>query len=298
MKYRQLGQTKIKISETGFGCMSLGHDSTLNLRLIQEALDLGINYFDTADIYQDGNNELQLGAALKGNRKAAVISTKVGHVWSTVTNGWTWNPSAEHILKAVDESLKRLQTDYIDLYMLHGGTLQDPSEQIIDTFETLMKNGKIRSYGLSSIRPSVIQKYVGQSKPSAVMMQYSLLDRRPEESSIPFLSNNQVSVLARGSLAKGLLAGKAPADFLNFPKSEVAQGFEKLLSLSGPRRTAGQTALRFVLSQEAVGSAVVGIRTIDQLREAASTSETPALSDDELAALQNLFKVQYYTEHR
>src|SRR6202034_3432729 len=98
-------------------------------------------------------------------------------------------------------------TDYIDLYQLHGGTIDDPIDETIEAFELLQQQGKIRYYGISSIRPNVISEYVQRSNIISVMMQYSLLDRRPEESCLQLLQQNNIGVLARGSVAGGLLAG-------------------------------------------------------------------------------------------
>ncbi len=154
--------------------------------LVQEALEQGINYFDTADLYQHGAVESVLGRAFSGKRKQVILATKVGNQWRPDGSGWDWNPSKNYILNEVDESLQRLQTDYIDLYQLHGGTLEDPIDEVIETFESLQKAGKIRYYGISSVRPNVIREYAKRSSIISVMMQYSLIDRRPEEEMLSF----------------------------------------------------------------------------------------------------------------
>ena len=158
MKYRQLGNSDLKISEISFGCMSLEEDFNHTQKLIHKGIDSGINYFDTADLYQKGTNELMLGAAIKNRRDKVIIGTKVGNQLREDGNGWDWNPSKKYIIRAVEQSLARLQTDYIDLYQLHGGTIDDPIDETIDAFETLKKEGKIRYYGISSIRPNVIRE--------------------------------------------------------------------------------------------------------------------------------------------
>ena len=124
---------------------------------------------------------LSLVRALGARRKEVILATKVGNVWDKNGKTWHWNPSKKYILSAVEQSLKRLGTDYIDLYQLHGGTIEDPIDETIDAFETLVASGKIRYYGLSSIRPNVIRAYVKKSNITSVMLQYSLLDRRSEE---------------------------------------------------------------------------------------------------------------------
>jgi aryl-alcohol dehydrogenase-like predicted oxidoreductase len=164
-------------------------------------VDLGINYFDTADIYDQGENEITVGRALRDSRSKLFIATKVGNQPRPDGTGWDWNPHKEHILGAAEASLKRLQTDYIDLYQLHGGTLDDPIDETIEAFELLKEQGKIRAYGISSIRPNVIREYVARSNMVSVMMQYSLLDRRPEESCLELLREIGIGVLVRGAVA-------------------------------------------------------------------------------------------------
>ena len=182
MLYRQLGKSALQISEIGLGCMSLKENDPANEEIIHRALDAGINFFDTADIYQNGQNEICLGKALRHRRKEVIIASKVGNQLRKDGNGLDWNPRKDHIISSVEKSLQRLQTDYIDLYQLHGGTIDDPISETIEAFETLQQQGKIRFYGISSIRPNVIREYVSRSRIVSVMMQYSLLDRRPEES--------------------------------------------------------------------------------------------------------------------
>ncbi|HEY9258272.1 aldo/keto reductase [Chitinophaga sp.] len=298
MQYRLLGKSTLSVSEIGFGCMSLGHHDVDNARLIHHALDQGINFFDTADLYEHGQNETTVGKALQTKRSAVIIASKVGNQWKEDGSGWNWNPGRDYIIAAVEASLKRLQTDYIDLYQLHGGTMEDPIAETIDAFETLQQQGKIRYYGISSIRPNVIREYVNRSHMVSVMMQYSLLDRRPEETCFPLLLENNIGVLARGSLAKGLLLDKPAAPYLNYAEGDVAAAAAAIKAHSNPTRGAAQTALRFVLQQPAVSSAIVGIRTAAQLEDALRAVQAPALLPEEIAALQQVVPANTYDQHR
>ncbi len=298
MNYRKLGNSELEVSEVSFGCMSLHKDIKTVNKLIHEAYDYGINYFDTADIYQSGHNEMMLGKAVKNFRDKIIIGTKVGNQPRIDGNSWDWNPKKDYILKAVDDSLRRLKTDYIDLYQLHGGTIDDPIDETIDAFETLIKEGKIRYYGISSIRPNVIKEYVRRSNISSVMMQYSLLDRRPEESCLGLLQKNNIGVLTRGSIAKGLLAGKPPADYLNYTTSEVKKVIEKLKNVSGVDKSIGQTAIQFVLKHPSITSSVVGLRIKEQLLECIQIFKTRSLSDLELRLLKSTVEPLIYKKHR
>lgn len=298
MNYQLLGKTALKISEIGFGCMSLGSDDTYNERLIHQAIDEGINYFDTADMYQKGQNEETVGSALKGKRRQVVLATKVGNQWRADGSGWDWNPRGAYILEAIDQSLKRLKTDYIDVYQLHGGTIEDPIDEVIETFEQLQKAGKIRHYGISSIRPNVIREYVKRSHIQSVMMQYSLLDRRAEEASLPLLQTQEIGVVARGTLAGGLLVNKAAKPYLGYSEKEVAEAASAIQKISGVLRTPAQTAIRFSIAQNGIVAAIVGIRSIEQLTEVKGTIDTPLLTEIELNDLRNSIPLNYYEHHR
>ncbi|RMG24175.1 MAG: aldo/keto reductase [Bacteroidetes bacterium] len=298
MNYRPIGTSDLRVSEISLGCMSLGTEAASFERMVQQALDLGINYFDTADLYDKGLNERLLGQALKGRRQQVVISTKVGNQWRPDGSGWDWNPSKAYILQAVKQSLQRLQTDYIDLYMLHGGTLEDPIEETIEAFESLKQAGHIRYYGISSIRPNVIRQWVKHSRMVSVMMQYSLLDRRPEESCLDLLHSRQVSVLSRGTVAKGLLAGKPPKAYLGYSAEEVARVQHRLHELAGPGRSPAHLAIQYVLKHPAVASAVLGASKPAQVAENAAASTSSGLSAEEWQLLHGLLPPKVYEQHR
>jgi aryl-alcohol dehydrogenase-like predicted oxidoreductase len=298
MLYRQLGKSTLHISEIGFGCMSLKENNAANENIIHQAIAWGINYFDTADIYQNGQNEVCIGKAVRHKRKEVIIATKVGNQIKKDGSGLDWNPHKDYIISSVEGSLKRLQTDYIDLYQLHGGTMEDPIDETIEAFETLHQQGKIRFYGISSIRPNVIREYVKRSNIVSVMMQYSLLDRRPEESCFELIEKNNIGVLARGSIAKGLLINKPAENYLNYNISEVSKAATAIALLSNESRSNTQTALRFVLNEKTISSAIVGIRTMEQLEEAVKTSGTPHLTGDEIDYLKNILPANHYEQHR
>lgn len=297
MQYATIGTTSLNVSRIAFGCMSLPQAAE-SISLLHKAVSLGINYFDTADLYDKGLNEELVGTALKEMRSQVIIATKVGNVWRSDGSGWDWNPSKEHILKSINASLKRLQTDYIDLYQHHGGTIEDPIDEAIEAFEQLVQQGKIRYYGISSIRPNVIREWVTRSNIVSVMTQYSLLDRRPEETVLPLLQEKGIGVMVRGSVAQGLLINKPAKPYLSYTADQVKAAADQVHALSVKERTPAQTALQFVLQQPAVTAAVVGIRTNEQLEEAVQALEVPPLTVTERQQLSAVLLPLTYQEHR
>jgi 1-deoxyxylulose-5-phosphate synthase len=301
MKQNRLGNSDLYVSEMGLGCMTLGTDETKAVSIIHEAVELGINFFDTADLYDDGRNEELLGKAIKNHRSDLIIATKVGNRRQPGKEGWVWDPSKAYILSAVKDSLKRLGTDYIDLYQLHGGTIEDPIEETIEAFEELKKEGLIRYYGISSIRPNVIREYVRRSGITSLMSQYSMLDRRPEEEVLPQLVEHGIGLIARGPLAGGILtsggANKAERDYLDYSRDELPEVRRKLMELAGDTRTLGQIALRYVLDEPGVSVAIPGASSLEQLRNNVSVAGIQ-LSADERDVIRTVTRANRYTAHR
>ncbi|AIF66712.1 oxidoreductase [Terribacillus saccharophilus] len=306
MQKRRVGTSDLQVSEISFGTMSIGTDEQQGIRLLHEAQDLGINYFDTADLYDQGKNEEIVGKAFKGRRDKVILASKVGNRLDPGGESWHWDASKEYIVSQIKESLRRLQTDYLDLYQLHGGTMDDNIDETIDAFETLKNEGLIRYYGISSIRPNVIREYVKRSNIVSVMMQYSLLDRRPEEQVLDFLTDNNISVFARGSVAKGMLSDKASekvkqkgADgYLTHTYEELLAASEKLHVLAEQERTSATSlAVRYVLQHPALASAVMGASSLEQVKQNAGLSTDP-LTDATYEKMQQVTRQINYTNHR
>lgn len=299
MHYKVLGKSDLKISEIGLGCMSLGSAaSKRGEEIIVKAIDGGINYFDTADLYEDGGNEELLGKVFAGRRNKFIIATKAGNQRRADGTGWDWNPRKSYILECAENSLRRLRTDYIDLYQLHGGTINDDIAETIEAFEILKQQGKIRFYGISSIRPNVIREYAKKSNIVSVMLQYSLADRRPEEEVLDLLKNANIGVLARGALAQGFLSYKQPQQYLNHSAKEMENAFQKIKDISAEVRTPTQTVLRYVMQRNEITAPVVGVSKLQQLEEILNTPSTPELSKEELNLLEESLAANFYADHR
>lgn len=303
MEKRQLGNSDLHISVLGLGCMSLGTDAKKAQDIIHAALDEGINYFDTADLYDFCENEQIVGKALKSVRDKVIIATKAGNRWSENKDSWYWDPSKKHIKEAVKASLSRLGTDYIDLYQLHGGTIEDPIDETIEAFEELNQEGLIRYYGISSIRPNVIREYVNVSNIVSVMIQYSMLDRRPEEEVLPLLEKQGISAVTRGPLAKGLLSEKmlekaSEKGYQDYKLNELQETIPQLRETLSHKRSMTEIALKYNLANPAVSSVIAGASSIMQVKENAKAVQGNPLSEDELSLIKSITKKSVYDQHR
>lgn len=296
MKKRKVPALEFEISPIALGCMSLKGKIKEDQKIIDTAISGGVNFLDTADLYQKGVNEEIVGAAVKDRRKDIVLATKVGNQVRADGSGWDWNPTKSYILKAVEESLKRLQTDYIDIYQLHGGTLEDPWDETLEAFEILKSQGKIRAFGISSIRPNVIRKVLGMSSPATIMMQYNPLDRRPEETAFPLIAESDARVLVRGTFAKGLLIDKSAAPFLEYSAEEVKE-VRELIADSGVLPEA--FLIRFGLIQPAVASLVIGASSVEQVEKMIFAYQQQEMISEELMKEVTLrLPLNRYTQHR
>ena len=291
----------IEISELGLGCMSLGTDYKKAQPIIESAIDNGITYFDTADIYDQGVNEEIVGQALKKhqNRDDIVIGTKVGNRL-TDDGHMTWDPSKKHIKESVKGSLKRLGLNHLDLYQLHGGTIDDPLDETISAFDELKQEGYIRAYGISSIRPNVIDYYLKNSQIETLMSQFNLIDNRPE-SLINDVHDKQVKILARGPVFKGLLTSKSvdvidekfENGVLDYTQDELGSTIASIKELES-----NLTALSFkyLTSHDAMGSIIVGASSVEQLEENVR-NYYKEISLDQIKSARNRVKDIEYTQH-
>lgn len=300
MKRNRLGASDLFVGEIGLGCMSLGTEENQAVGIIHEALDRGVDLLDTADLYDAGRNEELVGKAIRGRRDRVVLATKVGNRRIPGREGWIWDPSRDYILSAAKDSLKRLGTDYIDLYQLHGGTIDDPIDETIEAFEQLKREGVIRAYGISSIRPNVIREYAARSSAVSVMNPYSIVDRRAEESVLPLLQEKGMSAIARGPLARGALAAnRQPVEGVaDYELEELVALRERLASLTSAGRSLTQLAIRYSLSHPAVAAAIPGTSSREQLLHNLAAADVPELTEEELRTIRLASKENRYALHR
>lgn len=287
MEYVALGNSGLSVSRIGFGCEPLGgfQWGKVDIQAIQNgikaALELGVNFFDTADCYGKGDSETRLGQSLSTNRKKAVIATKVG-----VRNGQDGKAfhdnSESWINTALDESLKRLNTDYIDLYQLHYWDKTRPLSEILEQFEEKRKEGKIRWYGLSNNACSEIKSKM----PGLVSgtLEYSLSNLSNQELIKNFQNNFNMTPLLWGVLGQGVLTGKysenqkpegddrrVNARYENFHGDKWKQNLElvekiKQISNKKPGSLIPQLAIAYVLQTIPGSIALTGIKSEEQLR--------------------------------
>ncbi|MGW7975900.1 aldo/keto reductase [Staphylococcus xylosus] len=293
----------IEVSELGLGCMSLGTDYNEAEPIIERAIEHGITYFDTADIYDKGINEDIVGKALKKyqDRDDIVIGTKVGN--HLAEDGSTfWDPSKTYIKEAVKDSLKRLGLNHLDLYQLHGGTIDDPLDETISAFDELKQEGLVRAYGISSIRPNVIDYYLKHSDIETLMSQFNLIDNRPE-ALLDDIHAQKVKVLARGPVFKGLLTSnsnqalddKFAEGIFDYSYQELG---ETIASIKEIESNLTGLTFNYLTSHDALGSIIVGASSVDQLDENVKNYQLSRdISLEQLKAARERVKNLEYNQH-
>jgi aryl-alcohol dehydrogenase-like predicted oxidoreductase len=288
MQYRPLGRTGIRVSPYCLGGMMFGAmgnpNSDETTRIIHKALATGINFIDTADAYSRGDSEQVVGRALKGRRDSVVLSTKVYHPMGEDPN--QQGGSRRWITRALEDSLRRLQTDYIDLYQLHRPAPDTDIEETLSVLSDLMRAGKVRAIGTSTFPAADIveAQWVAERRNLArfriEQQPYSILNREIEREVLPTCQRYGMGVSAWSPLAKGLLTGKyrkgkPTPDTLRakfFPKmmsdAHSLEVVEKLIPLA---KEAGlllpHMAIAFVLAHPGITSAIIGPRTMEQFDE-------------------------------
>ncbi len=285
MEYRRLGRTGLEVSAVSLGTNSLGSraDKETSLAVVHQALDLGINLIDTADIYSGGRSEEIIGEALSGRRQEAVLATKAGFPVAGGPN--RRGGSRQHLLRAVEDGLRRLRTDYIDLFQVHIYDPWTPVEETLRTLEDLMRQGKVRYVGTSNYAAWQLALALGESRLrglprfASIQVSYSLVDRTVEREMQPLCVHEGVSLLPYYPLAGGILTGKYGEGAV--PQGSRAQkdpSFVRRLdpdrlalarALSEIAREAGASpaalSIAWLMRRPAVASVVVGATSPEQV---------------------------------
>lgn len=308
MKYRALGKTSLTVSEIGFGAWAIGGDEwgpvndKHSITAMKKAIECGVNFIDTADVYGLGHSEKLVAQAIKEHRNDIILSTKgglIGHHYDP--DGEPVYDTAAKVIAIFETSLLRLQTDYIDVYFCHiWWDKKEETEAFLRAFEILKRDGKVRAVGVSTHDLQYIKNFNKDGQIDVIQLDYSILNREPENDILPYLQEKNLGAVIRGPLKMGILTGKF-TDQTTFPDGDLRQDWpketwfqddlrkvEQLRSLSNPKQTLGQLALRYVLSHPAVSVAIPGAKTANQAAENAAASVRPLLLEEELAYIRKL----------
>jgi myo-inositol catabolism protein IolS len=287
MEYVRLNQTDLNVSRVGFGCAAIGGydygkaDDRVSIRAINEAIDLGVNFFDTADVYGLGHAEELLGQALGSRRHDVIVATKFGVDWDE-TGNTQLDISPERVSRALDESLRRLKLDCIPLYQIHWPDGKTPIAQTIEALRRSQEAGKIRYIGCCNFPLNLIEEAQTSGRIASLQLPYSLVEREPENLLRDAHNRLRMATLCYNPLAQGLLTGKycreSKFDSSDLrSRSTLFQGDKFDLNLSVVEkvkivaqrlgRTPAQVAVRWLLDNDFIDCALVGIRTSAQLKE-------------------------------
>lgn len=317
MQYTRLGDTGLIVSRLAFGAMTFGSakgtifegiskvDQNLANDLVAKALDSGINHFNTADVYTGGQSEEFLAKALGSRRKDVVISTKVGFRSgeALVHQGL----SRHHILSSADDSLRRLNTDYIDVYLVHRLDPLTPVQETAEALNSLVQAGKVRYVGFSNWNAWIaaktvgLQRELGLARFKAAELYYSLVGRDLEQELVPFVKDAGIGVFVWSPLAGGFLSGKysrenpkgdggrlTSFDMLPYDKEKGYQVVDRLRAIgSAHSATPAQVALAWVLSKPFVSSVLLGANKFSQLEDNLGAANLQ-IREEDLAALDQL----------
>ena len=306
---RPLGKSGIDVSEIGIGLWAQGGhwgpvDDAASLEAIETALDAGVTFFDTADVYGAGHSEEILGRAMKGRRERFIVGTKIGWADYDGENNCSQYDTVEKLIAGVDENLKRLGTDYVDLIQCHVFYDEPNTPVFVEGFRRLKEQGKVRAFGVSTANLDHIRTFNAHGDLDAIQIDYSILHRHPETDVFPHCLDEKIGVIVRGPLAMGLLAGKFDKDarfegddfrqaWIDDPEQHAQflkdlETVERLRPLAGEGETMAQMALRFVISHPAVSTVIPGARNRRQAEQNCGAARLGVLDQATRAAIDGI----------
>jgi myo-inositol catabolism protein IolS len=304
---RSFGNTGIQTSAVGLGTWNIGNqwgdiDEVTAYATVRSAFDNGMTLFDTAESYgiPNGLSEERLGAALAGIRHQVTVVSKTGN-WGRRSNSILHRTGADVIRLCVHASLHRLRTDWLDVVLCHEADIEDPMVYL-EGFEAVLKEGRIRSYGISTNSLDVLKRFNVNGTCSVVQVDYSLLNRKPEPEFLPYCEEHDIGVMVRGPLAKGLLSGRydktskftdtVRASWHSDEKSQSAyeaniERVDRLKDIASPGRGMVQIALQYVISNPAVSVVIPGAKSAEQAAMNAEAGDA-VLSEEAIAKLRSM----------
>ncbi len=315
MKYKQLGRTGLLVSELCFGTMTFAGKGFWKVvgeqpqdvadKLVQKALDSGVNFFDTANVYSEGESEKMLGKALGEKRKDVVVATKVRGRMGEGPN--QVGISRGHIMQSVEESLQRLNTDYIDLYQIHGFDPLTPLDETLRALDDLVHSGKVRYIGCSNLAAWQLMKALGVSDKNnlhrfeSLQAYYTIAGRDLEREVVPLLEDQKMGLMVWSPLAGGLLTGKFTRESegpegsrranFDFPPVNKERAFDVVDVMkeiaTNHKVSVAQIALSWLLHQPVVTSVIIGAKNDDQLNDNLGAPDVK-LNEDELNKLNEV----------
>ena len=313
MKYRKLGNTGVKVSVVGIGTNRFGSDKTPQSevnRIMDSALELGINHIDTADVYQNGQSETALGNALKGKWDHFFLATKFVHPTGEGINDR--GASRYHIYNAVEASLQRLQSDHIDLYYVHTWDKETPIEETLRALDDLIQQGKVRYIGASNFaawqlaKSNCLAEFKGWNAFAAIQSHYHMFERGLEKEVIPFCQSENMALIPYFPLAGGFLTGKyqhgqpAPvgsrgesSDYVKrYMTEKNFEILDKLIAFAKDHGHAmNELAIAWLLAQPQVASVISGATGVDHIHQNATASEW-ILSQSELEEVEKILTAE------
>jgi aryl-alcohol dehydrogenase-like predicted oxidoreductase len=306
MERRRLGGSDLELTTVGLGTWQFGGrwggaDDAESLAACRAALDAGVNWIDTADIYGQGRAERIVGEAIRGRRDEVIIATKGGVAWELEPSFRIWREaSGDYLRMSLERSLRALGLDWVDLYQVHWPVRGVPAEETIGTLVELRNEGKIRAFGVSNYAIEHLEAAQAVSPIDSYQVGYHMLRRDVEEAELPWCAANNVGVLAYGPLAHGLLSGRMTADRAfgandwrasselfqdeRFPERlAAAQELAAIADQGGREGGLAELAVAWVLRRPEVTSAIVGARSPEQVARSMRLGERPLSADEEAA---------------